>query len=95
MLDPATLAAQACLASFAKLTAFKRLQVLQRQSMSPAPISQKTQKNYRLTVVCARMMQQLANARGIAESALVELLVRDEYERRGFRSETPPVRSRW
>jgi len=31
------------------------------------------------------MMQQLANARGITESALIEIVMREEYERRGFK----------
>ena len=33
------------------------------------------------------MMQQLATARGITESALIEIVMREEYERRGFKPE--------
>ena len=56
--------------------------------MSPAPTSQqKSQKNYRLTNRCIGMMQQLATARGITESALIEIVMREEYERRGFKPE--------
>jgi hypothetical protein len=57
--------------------------------VSPAPPSQqKTQKNYRLTDRCIRMMQQLAQSRGITESALIEIVMREEYDRRGFKPES-------
>ena len=58
--------------------------------VSPAPpAQQKVQKNYRLTTICVRMMQQMANARGITESALIELVMLDEYGRKGFKPSEP------
>jgi hypothetical protein len=49
------------------------------------PLQQKVQKNFRLTEIGVRMLQQLAMQGGVSESAVIERLVREEMERRGSR----------
>lgn len=48
------------------------------------PLQQKEQKNFRLTKICVHLMQDLARGRGVGESALIELLIREEAERKGI-----------
>lgn len=52
------------------------------------PLQQKVQKNFRLTEIGVRMLQQLAMQGGVSESAVIERLVREEMDRRGARLES-------
>lgn len=54
------------------------------------PLQQKVQKNFRLTEIGVRMLQQLAMQGGVSESAVIERLVREEMDRRGVKLEERP-----
>lgn len=46
------------------------------------PLQQKEQKNFRLTRVAITMLQKLGITMGLSESAVIERLAREEFERR-------------
>ncbi len=52
--------------------------------MPSLPLQPKEQKNFRLTTLCIGMMQDLAIAWGVSESAVVERIVRESHERYGL-----------
>lgn len=53
-------------------------------AMPTPPLQQKEQKNFRLTVVCINMLQDLGRAWGVPESAVIERLAREAHERYGL-----------
>lgn len=62
--------------------------------MSPAPLHiQKTQKNWRLTATCIRLLGKLSSARGVSEAAMIEMLVREAYGRE-YQDGPPTPKSR-
>ncbi len=63
--------------------------------MTPAPTNtQKTQKNWRLTDTCIKLLARLAHNRGISEAAMIELLVREAWEKEGEGAKVGAERSR-
>jgi hypothetical protein len=62
--------------------ALERLPQMHTIEMARAGSGQKLQKNFRLTQTCINLLDRLASLKGITDANMIEILVREEAERK-------------